>query len=280
MIDIDIKEMKSNLKLLAGRLARCNGNVSEIDNECKLFIELAKKMKYKEISNLEDIINEAEYVMKEKYSDRTFTSDQISKILEMEIINKYTDMYDKSKKIDSGMLATIVTSKGQEFKAVKYMPKEEPVTIYEDEGISIQAIGTLNFKHPTGLADYITKYRVKRENGMAEVYSSIIAPDMQEDELYRQAVLDVLLSENNIKLSNCDGYIGTIEEIDHTDKEDYVINSKYCLNSEITEATAVHEYARMMKEIKKSKEMPKSKSNKELRKEHFMKILNDPDLER
>lgn len=249
MNNIDINKVKPKLELLASRLARCKGDINLISYECKAFMELAKNSKYKEMNDFENIINEVENIMASRYVDQNLTMSQINKIIEIEILNRYMEVYDKSKKVNSNMLDTITTSKGQKFKAVRYIPKEEPVIIYKDDKITIESIGTLNFKHFTRLADYITKYRVKKEDNSYEVYSSIIVPEMEKDELYKQAVLDVLLGDNNIKFSNCNGYIGSIEQSKSTNRADYIINDKYCLMSDSTEATAVYEYEKMNKSL-------------------------------
>lgn len=160
--------------------------------------------------------------------------------------------YEKSKFINKNpneILAKIPMSNGTEFFAIRYMPKDDKV-VYEDEDIIIARIGTLNYKQLTACTDYITKYRVIKGNEVQEIYSTIIAEDMKKDKLYRQAVLDTLLGNENVQSSNCSGYIGTVsEKIENADSA-YQINEKYFLTASSVEATVVSEYVKMIKKIK------------------------------
>ena len=74
-----------------------------------------------------------------------------------------------------------------------------------------------------------------------------------DDVQYRDAVLEELLSDDNILLSNCNGYIGEIE-LDPKEKEPeeqqletstrfkYRIDNKYIISYNSTPLTAVIEY--------------------------------------
>lgn len=160
--------------------------------------------------------------------------------------------YDKSKLINKkpdDLLAKISMSNGMDFFAIRYMPKEETV-VYSDEKIIIEKIGTLNYKQLTACMDYITKYKITKDDGEYEVYSTILAEDMKIDKQYRKAVLDVLLSKNNIELSNCSGYVGTISDKTENSDNSYRIDDKYFLTTSKLEATVVSEYYKMMKKIR------------------------------
>jgi len=170
--------------------------------------------------------------------------------------------YEKSKFINKNpneILAKIPMSNGTEFFAIRYMPKDDKV-VYEDEDIIIARIGTLNYKQLTACTDYITKYRVTKGNEVQEVYSTIIAEDMKKDKLYKQAVLDTLLGNENVQSSNCFGYVGTVSgNIGDVDSA-YQINEKYFLTVNSVEATVVSEYIKM---IEKMKSAEKSKQGDE-----------------
>ena len=158
--------------------------------------------------------------------------------------------YDKSKLINKkpdDLLAKIPMSNGMDFLAIRYMPKEEKV-IYSDENIIIEKIGTLNYKQLTACMDYITKYRITKDDKEYEVYTTILSEDMKINEQYRKSVLEVLLGDNNVELSNCFGYVGTIS--DKNADSVYDIDSEYFLTANEVEATVVYEYVKMMKKIR------------------------------
>ena len=106
--------------------------------------------------------------------------------------------------------------------------------------------------------DYITKYRITKDDKEYEVYSTILAEDMKINEQYRKAVLEVLLGDNNVELSNCFGYVGTIS--DKNADSIYDIDDKYFLIASELEATVVSEYVKMMKKIR---EESKNRQTKE-----------------
>lgn len=89
---------------------------------------------------------------------------------------------------------------------------------YQDKDgklVRILPLGELDFTKDNFLSDYVYKYRVQREIEQGRfveniVYTDISIIDMDNEE-YRAAVLDELLSQNNIALSDCEGYIGAIE---------------------------------------------------------------------
>ncbi len=171
--------------------------------------------------------------------------------------------YDKSiliNKNPNSLLAKIPMSNGSEFFAIRYMPKESK-TIYLDENVKIEKIGTLNYKQLTACMDYITKYKITKGDRQYEVFSTILAAEMNEDELYKQAVLEVLLGDENIILSNCDGYIGMINRNDQNGEKTYNINSKYCLSANEIEATVVSEYRKMQEQLKRESNEPEGRDD-------------------
>ena len=118
--------------------------------------------------------------------------------------------------------------------------------------VKITLLGSLHFEEWNGVQSSINKYRIQRQTGENEfsdnqVYTTIIIPKM-EDVDYREAVIEELLSNENIELSNCGGYIGKIEnsnqagekgeEIQDNSGYSYRINNKYILYFDATEVAA------------------------------------------
>lgn len=136
-----------------------------------------------------------------------------------EIFGEPTREYDMSYlKRDS-----IISEDGNEHKKEYITPNDKPQEIeYTDskgKTIKIANIGELHYVEWTGIKDEMSMYRVKKENDNGEfsehyVYSNIIVSNMDEPE-YRKAVLDELLSDKNISLSNAGGYIGEISYTPH-----------------------------------------------------------------
>ena len=145
-----------------------------------------------------------------------------------------------------------------------------------NETVKITFLGTLYFKEWNGTRASINKYKIQRKNKEndfqeEDVYTDIIMPKMEEPE-YRKAVLNELLSYNNIKLSNCGGYIGKIEqaprnvmdnsesrEVQDTYGYSYRISDKYILHYDATELTAAINF----QENNVSLETRKDKKSKE-----------------
>lgn len=145
-----------------------------------------------------------------------------------------------------------------------------------NETVKITFLGTLYFKEWNGTRASINKYKIQRKNKEndfpeEDVYTDIIMPKMEEPE-YRKAVLNELLSYNNIKLSNCGGYIGKIEQaprnvMDNSESREvqdsygysYRISDKYILHYDATELTAAINF----QENNVSLETRKDKKSKE-----------------
>lgn len=131
--------------------------------------------------------------------------------------------------------------------------------------IRITPLGDLTFEEFNGVRSFVTKYRVQREfekNYFVDdiVFSSIDINRM-DDEEYRQSVLEELLSENNIKLSGCEGYIGEIIKDVKQDEDDlsfsekrssdgyrYRLNNNYSLSYDAATVSAVIDYENMNKD--------------------------------
>lgn len=108
---------------------------------------------------------------------------------------------------------------GELGRKLLFMPQKGTSHIYKDakgNEIIIEEIGVLHMQQWNGVRSHVNKYRVQKQadNGsvdIKEVYSCISIFDM-EDPKYQRAVLEELLSQNNIMLSNASGYIGEISD--------------------------------------------------------------------
>lgn len=148
---------------------------------------------------------------------------------------------------------------GEMGKRILYMPKTGAEHRYvDDDGkrISIEEIGRLYMGEWNGIRRDIPRYRVQREFDNNQyltdyVYSNIRISDM-DDEDYRRAVLQELLGDNNITLSNTGGYVGEIADMPEEMKNEavgtqleldgeyfYKVNDKYALRYDGVDLSAV-----------------------------------------
>lgn len=162
------------------------------------------------------------------------------------------------------------TSKTSQDKKVKFTLKQSKFEhqYYDKLGrlVILSIIGNLAYEEWNGLNSSLTAYKVKRENDDGSfseytVFSNIIIPEM-ENEDYKDAVLNELLSEKNITLSNCAGYIGEIEQPkcqgdsrDNVGSQNskagiyqYRINQKYILTYNSTDVSASIDFENSKKE--------------------------------
>lgn len=129
--------------------------------------------------------------------------------------------YDMSGMFNQGLIQSISDTKGLgKLNNVMYLTKQETEhDVFDSRGmkITIQKVGTLHYKTTFGITKDISQYRITREiNGkqyQVKVFTNIAIFKL-DNEKYKAAVLNELLSEENIQLSNADGYIGTIEDSD------------------------------------------------------------------
>ena len=170
--------------------------------------------------------------------------------------------YGMSDLYDSGLIAK--ANKWSDRKKIEYIPSVDQVEyeFYDSKHrkVKINIEGELNYEGWNAVQSSLTEYRVEREgeNGHFKEYSilsNIIIPKM-EDSQYRKAVLDELLSENNIMLANCGGYVGEIiespmdtkEELPYMQTQDryrytYRIDDKYELEYDAANVSASMDYA-------------------------------------
>lgn len=271
----------------------CNGNTSL--QIYRLVISTIEK-KIKEEPEKADYYNKM-YEVAQKFFDlmndprvrddiikSNMKTPEFIKLYKEEILGKYKRQYDMSglfretyiKKADN-------TSQREMGKKLEYVPNSYKRCCYKDKKgnkVTIEPIGKLYIKYWNGLETHVFKYRIQKQlQGnkylIDEVYSNISIFDMDDPE-YREAVLQELLSDNNISLSNSGGYIGEISETpeqlkgNNANGEDekmvvgsyfYKINDRYSLKYDPEDLSSV-----MIYEKERAKEMQERK-NREQQKE-------------
>lgn len=183
---------------------------------------------------------------------------QVFSMFKERILGDNKRQYDISSLYDESIIADRSDNEGKCVKFIKEDGIENSFTDLNKQTVRIKCIGRLQYKNQFGEESYVTKYKVTKptkgnEAETFEVYSNIIIPEMTGNAEYKEVVLNELLSENNIKLSNASGYIGAIAE-DHSmnvgteDKNrtryKYKASPNYMLLCETDEASAVMEYER------------------------------------
>lgn len=176
--------------------------------------------------------------------------------------------YDMSDRLNPSLIAyqdeELMTRK------VKYVPRHGSEHCYlspEGKKVGIQEIGSIIYEEWNGVTSGLSKYRVTREVGRDiyqtyDIFSNIRIIMMEQPE-YREAVLEELLSQNNMQLSNVGGYVGDIEEVTVNEegfKEgaetviagdySYRVNQKYMLtyHAERIAATMIFQKGKQLKE--------------------------------
>lgn len=136
-------------------------------------------------------------------------------------------------------------------KSVTPVQKDKQL-IYEDSKLRITRLGELQYSTISGVEslaglDYYIIEKILK-NGKTEtfkVFSQINTMLMQDDESYRDAVIYTLLDSNNIRKSNCYGYIGSIQNIAVNNK--IKANERYSLVFDNDDASAVAKLAEQTK---------------------------------
>ena len=143
-------------------------------------------------------------------------------------VSKYkeTILGDKKRKYDMSdmfncdfIMKVDKKNTGESGRKLVYIEKvRTPHTYTNKHGqkIVIQEMGKLCMQEWNGVKGDISKYKIRKqiandEYEDTEVYSNISIFDMQ-NEKYKDAVLNELLGNRNIMLSNANGYIGEITE--------------------------------------------------------------------
>lgn len=136
--------------------------------------------------------------------------------------------------------------------------------------ITIQHIGTLEYDTLSS-NEYISQYRITKQTApndlkTYDVFSYIDLNAFKENEKYRNAVIENLLSDNNLEFSNANGYIGKInatsqsetqlnigEQIDDEGYYRYQISSEYALEYDGEKIEAIRAYSKQQEKVEKNK---------------------------
>lgn len=265
------------LNLVTGRLNALNqgpnSNSKEHLEKRKILercLALFRSQKFKEHVKKEKSergILEQEYVTREtrlanlhkiaEYSEEL--TDRLSEIVLGDLKRKY----NMSDKCTTGMLKTGTP--------VRLKMVQNGLNVFAQDSfgntITIEHIGTLEYDTLSS-NEYICQYRITKQTSQNnsktyDVFSYIDLNALNEDENYRKAVIENLLSDNNIEFSNANGYIGKInnttesqkqlnvgEEIDDTSYYRYQISPEYALEYDGERIEAIKTYNRQQERQK------------------------------
>lgn len=220
--------------------------------------QLRKDADKLQFERLYAILNKFYEKNQEAFNNGTYQ--KFDKLYKESILGDNKRKYDMSSLIDEDL---VLSQNGKRLYRYNKLDKyPEPMQYVDSLGrkIQIQRLGILNFVEPNGVEDYVENYNVLiKQDGQVcsyDVFSNINIYDMSTNKEYQMAVLDELLSKNNITLSNSNGYIGKIEQNNSPDKDKaekekktkydytYTINDDYQLAYDATAASAVAIYAR------------------------------------
>lgn len=203
------------------------------------------KGNHEDIARLDAIERKVKFII-ENTGKNQFSEEDIDIIMQ-QVLGLEIREYDKSH---------LVNLEFDEVKEVKPQPEKEPRP-YTFGDTTITKIGTLTYTDWMGMEDLtgLPYYKIERQNQSGEistykVFSHINIGKMEADSDYRAAVLETLLDENNMKKTNCGGYIGSIETVEEgSGLQDTVkANSKYSLVFDSTDATAVVKLRNIVKD--------------------------------
>lgn len=166
-------------------------------------------------------------VMERLYSDSKKTIEELKENLKEETETSLKDLYQP--------WSTALGKDGKKIASYVSTPGYRPF-IYQtkNETLLIKPIGRVIYQDAAGLEEYVTNYSVTRQenNNKTEnsVFGTIELGKMGEDEKYFNAVIELLLSKENINRKDSMGYIGELQrfqvdgdiEYEHIDvPEDY-----------------------------------------------------------
>lgn len=138
---------------------------------------------------------------------------------------------------------------------------EHAFTDEHGKSVLLTDVGTIAYEEWGGVRADLSLYQLQKErpNGVFThdiICTRVIIPEMENQD-YRNAVLKELFSDENIKYSNANSYIGQISRMPKHDKSDlprtekqdsfryiYRIDDNYVLEYDATELTAVVEAVR------------------------------------
>ena len=147
-----------------------------------------------------------------------------------EIFGEPKRKYDMKDLYRDSLISTYSNDSRKEF----IRPHSKPIELeYKDRlgrTVKLSNVAELQYSEWNGTKTNLSMYKVQREQENGElsedyIYSNILIANMDEPE-YRNAVLDELLSDNNISLSNSGGYVGEIMLAPRKGKEDMLYTEK------------------------------------------------------
>lgn len=199
-------------------------------------------------------------------------------IISEKVLGDRKRTYNMSDKYSEESIATQTNKHGESQKMIHFTPINKPLSInlVDDHGheFSITKTGTL-FYNDGIIEESIDQFRITKKTNdnqfeNYEIFSQIDFSKLKEDKTYKQVVLQELLSQNNIELSNAGGYIGEIvnAKAQHNNLKvgeqrnnphgfyTYQISSNYALVYDALPLTAVMSYMKS-----KNQERPESSSS-------------------
>lgn len=151
--------------------------------------------------------------------------------------------------------------------------------------IQITHTGSLTYATLSVSNESIQKYRIIRQLSESEsqeydVFSYIDLNEFEKNKEYRDAVLNELLSENNIELSNVHGYIGSIVNTSGSNQPlsvgeeskniygfyKYQVSPKYALEFDTQDLSAVVDFSRKQGLSSQQKQNKKENKDQDLEK--------------
>lgn len=255
--------------------------------ENQITLDVDREQEYRELIDIFDKVYELfrNEELRKVITENEITVEQLVSKFGEKILGDNKRSYNMSEMFNEGLISKKGDS--EDSRNIVYKPitgKEHSFQSLEGKQVVIQKIGRLYYEEWNKIRSEVSKYRIRRqisENDyrLDEVFSNIDISEMQEFE-YRYAVLEELLNQNNIQLSNAGGYIGRISKVPNNSKGFevgsekmnagtylYRINEKYMLDYDNTDLSAVmlyeEEMAREKREEKLAQENQKEYINQE-----------------
>ena len=247
----------------------CNGTLNNIDQFESTFITIINNERHSNPNRDEHYDNLVRIVLKfmeylrnstiaQDITEKELTKTDFLERVKTEALDIPKRQYDMSSMYNPDLLAR--ESKDSEFRKVRIFLTNRGIyhDFYDEEGYPTRIIdlGQVGYKGWGGGSFYLSIYQIDKLRKSGEITSDIVCssisiPEMSNPE-YRKAVLEELLSDENIRSSNAGSYIGTIEKSKksgdddtiHTERQNsngytYRVSDNYVLAYDPAEATAV-----------------------------------------
>ena len=269
------KEIKKLIKLMVDM---CFSKINNLDDEKILhfhsgLMKLLEAQRKKEPGRTE-LYKEMESVMSSFFEllkkPEVVEDIKLKKITKNDFICKYTEQLTGKKKRKYRMkdLYNATTKDLVKKASTRMIESDTKVSstdiehVYYDSQkriIKIISLGELIFQEWNNINNSIHVYKIIKKVGDSKfvekiIYSDIVIANM-ENPKYRNAVIEELLSDNNLMLSECEGYIGDIIKLKSLDNKDivgserqnsngyiYRIDDEYVLMYDATRVAAAMDY--------------------------------------